>query len=467
MFKPRSGSKRSDRFVSKLLQEAGTRRTGTQLLLFASGDFAFNLYWQSAMLFLLYYYTDVLGVPITTAAAIFTIGALWDALMNFAAGLALDRRERTDNSAVLRRGALPLALAFGCTYLPPLAPGMWGIAGLLIGHLLFRTAYAAVNVPYLAISARISNDSRDRAFIAAARMLFGTAAALTVALGTVPIGSWLTGTKGSAGAFLATAAVFAGAATLILLIVGYRLHAPARASVPHAGSTRLALASIARNRAFVSLAAAMMAMVVAATVLNKSVLYFFKYALGDPRGGDLALASMALISAIAVPCWMLLARRVGLRAVWLAAAAGAASSLVLFAALQLNDSASMYLFLGATQAMIIGLNFAFWAMLPNTIEYGERTTGVHVEGIVFGMAALLQRLGIGLGTALLGWSLGATGYVANVEQVGATLEALRWTIALTPLVFLALSCAAMLANPLARGVHRRIVEEARAARPSA
>jgi hypothetical protein len=43
-----------------------------RLLLFAFGDFAFNLYWQSIMLFLLFYYTEALGLPVTTAAAIYT-----------------------------------------------------------------------------------------------------------------------------------------------------------------------------------------------------------------------------------------------------------------------------------------------------------------------------------------------------------------------------------------------------------
>ena len=83
-------------------------------MLFASGDFAFNLFWQSAMLFLLYYYTDVLGIPIAAAATIFTIGAVWDGFANFAAGLMLDRRPQVQRSAALRIGAVPLAVGFAC-----------------------------------------------------------------------------------------------------------------------------------------------------------------------------------------------------------------------------------------------------------------------------------------------------------------------------------------------------------------
>jgi hypothetical protein len=36
------------------------RPSKARLLLFAFGDFAFNLFWQSIMLFLLFYYTDAL-----------------------------------------------------------------------------------------------------------------------------------------------------------------------------------------------------------------------------------------------------------------------------------------------------------------------------------------------------------------------------------------------------------------------
>jgi GPH family glycoside/pentoside/hexuronide:cation symporter len=108
----------------------------------------------------------------------------------------------------------------------------------------------------------------------------------------------------------------------------------------------------------------------------------------------------------------------------------------------------MQLFLIAMQVMIVGLNFVFWAMLPNTIEYGERATGVHVEGTVFGVAALLQRIAIGIATAILGWGFASAGYVANVQQSEATLTGMRATIVLAPVLFLGLSCIAMMLNPL-------------------
>lgn len=431
-----------------------------RLLLFAFGDFAFNLYWQSIMLFLLFYYTEALGLPVATAAAIYTVASIWDGLANFLAGTVADRREPGRGyGPLLMLGSVPLGIAFILTYAPPLATGWWGLATVFAGHLLFRTAYAAVNVPYLAMSARVSSDSRDRAFLAGMRMLFGTMAAVLVARGTLPLGAWLSGDAVPADAYLGAAILFAVLGTAILILVGasYREQVvPVRTDPP---SLAASLRSLATNRAFVTLNLAMMAMIVAVTILNKSVLYYFKYFVGDAVAGQSALAWMGVVGAAAVPLWMLLQRGLGTRGLWFLAACACMAGLVLFAGTHIDKAGPMQLFLVAMQALIVGLHFAYWAMLPNTVEYGEQVTGLRVEGAVFGMAALLQRVAIGLATALLATGFDAAGYVANVQQSAGTLAAMRWTIALVPLVFLALSCVLMLFNPLGKGAHARIVKD--------
>jgi GPH family glycoside/pentoside/hexuronide:cation symporter len=438
--------------ASKNMTSALSRR---RLILFAFGDFAFNLFWQSIMLFLLFYYTDALGLPIGVAATTYLVASVWDGIANFIAGILVDRKhDRFRYGPLLAAGAVPLGLTFILTYMPPLASGAGAIASVFVAHLLFRTAYAGVNVPYLAMTARVSSDPGDRAFVAGMRMLFGTAAAVTVALTTAPVGRWLTGSS-AAQAYFGAAILFAivGAAILVLVGATYR-----EAAVPHRpqpSDVRAMVLSLARNRSFVTLNAAMMAMIVAITVLSKSVLYYFKYLLNDPDAGQLALASMGLVSGIAIPLWMLLGRAVGLRALWLIAAGLGMAGLVIFSAVQFDGARTMQFFLVGMQIMIVGLNFVFWAMLPNTIEYGERATGLHVEGTVFGMAALLQRIAIGIATAILGWSFESGGYVANVRQTAAMLVRMRETVAFAPLIFLGLSCVAMMFNPLGRERQRR------------
>ena len=427
------------------------RPSKPRLLLFAFGDFAFNLYWQSVMMFLLFYYTDSIDLPIGIAATTYMVASVWDGVANFGAGMILERRQSTIRyGALIAIGGVPLGLSFILMYLPPLAKGAAGIAIIFIAHLLFRTAYAAVNVPYLAMTARISADSGDRALVAGSRMLFGTTAAVIVALTTVPLGGFLTGTVDPRRTYVAAAVFFALVGAAILAVVGATYRERVAISRPPSGSIRAALLSLARNRAYVSLNAATMAMIVAITVLGKSVLYYFKYVLGDLGAGQLALALMFMVSAVAIPAWMLLGRVVGLRLLWLIGAIGGIATLALFAGVGIASVRGMQLFLIVMQVVNIGLNFVFWAMLPNTIEYGETETGVHVEGAVFGVAALLQRIAIGIATAILGWGFASAGYVANASQSAATLSGMRATVAFVPLVFFALSCVAMLLNPLGR-----------------
>ena len=431
-----------------------------RLLLFAFGDFAFNLYWQSVMLFLLFYYTEALELPMAIAATTYLVASIWDGIANFIAGIYVDRRQaRLKFGTLLTVGSIPLALAFVLAYLPPPSIGYAGIAMVFGGHLLFRTAYAGVNVPYLAMSARISSDSRDRAFIAGFRMLFGTAAWIAVAKYTVPVGNWLTGTNDATRAYLGAAVVFALIGCAILVLVGKAYRDAEQIEHRTPATVMNALESLARNKAFVALMVAMIAMIVAITVINKSVLYYFKYLLNDPEAGQLALAQMGLVSGVAIPLWMLIGRVAGLRALWLITAGLAMSGLLTFAAIDVHRAGVMQLFLISMQAMIVGLNFVFWAMLPDTIEYGERETGLHVEGTVFGLAALLQRVAIGVATAILGWSFVSAGFVANVEQSAETLAGIRSTVVVVPLIFLALSCVAMWLNPLGRGSNPSAVRE--------
>src|SRR5438045_5591651 len=96
------------------------RPSKLRLLLFAAGDFAFSLFWQSIMLFLLFYYTDAIGLPIAVAATTYMVASIWDGIANFTAGILVDRRHKSLRfGRVIAVGTLPLGLCFVLTYLPP------------------------------------------------------------------------------------------------------------------------------------------------------------------------------------------------------------------------------------------------------------------------------------------------------------------------------------------------------------
>src|SRR5690606_14132757 len=59
---------------------------------------------------------------------------------------------------------------------------------------------------------------------------------------------------------------------------------------------------------------------------------------------------------------------------------------------------------------------AIWGMLPDTIEYGEWKNGRRLEGVLYSAGSMGQKAGYGIGTAALGWIMGAAGYNGMVSQ---------------------------------------------------
>lgn len=430
---------------------------------FALGDFAFNLMWQSVSIYLLYYYTDVLGIGVGVATLLYTAGSVWDGIVDVAIGGLLDRlgSDRMPYRRLLVAGTVPLGLAFVGIYAVPAAEPTLPVTALLAVQFAFRTCYALTNMPYAALTARITSDSGDRASIVGWRMGFGTLAAALVAFGTGPISRLVAGRADSAKGFLAVAILLAAAAVAVLLPVALavREQAPSSSDASRDQFALTLLRSLLSNDALTWLNAAMAAAIVAMTVTSKITLYYFKYALGDVAAGQHALGLLGLVGGLSIPAWMRLGRSVGGRGVFLAACAVALFAIFAYATATSSNPRVAQAFFCTMQVAFMGINFAFWSLLPNTIEYGERTTGFRLEGTTFGIAALLQKLALAAATGVFGLALGAIGYRANVAQTPATLAGMRLIVLALPAAALMISAACIAANPLRRGTHARIVAE--------
>ena len=153
------------------------------------GDMGFNLFFTTASLFLLLYYTDVAGLPPAAAGWIMAAALVWDAVTDPAMGyLASRTRSRWGRYRPwILFGAVPLAASWALMFLPTgftgLALTLWALAA----QVLFRTCYTIVSMPYVSLSAAMTTDSRERGVLAAIRMLSATAAGLGIALATLPL----------------------------------------------------------------------------------------------------------------------------------------------------------------------------------------------------------------------------------------------------------------------------------------
>ena len=88
------------------------------------GDLASNLVFQLTVIYLLYFYTDVIGLSAIAAGTIFLVARLWDAVNDPIMGVLMDKTKSKHGKArvYLLYGTIPLAIAtIAMFYFPSLS----------------------------------------------------------------------------------------------------------------------------------------------------------------------------------------------------------------------------------------------------------------------------------------------------------------------------------------------------------
>ncbi|MEM7411985.1 MAG: MFS transporter [Myxococcota bacterium] len=140
-------------------------------------------------LFLLFFYSQVLGLPGTLAGFALFLATAFDAVTDPLVGSLSDRlRHRWGRRhPFLYAAALPLGVSFTLLFRPPAGLGEGALfAWLLCFTIAVRASMTLFHVPHLALGAELSDDYEERTLIAATR----TAFSLTGVVGVVA-GAWL------------------------------------------------------------------------------------------------------------------------------------------------------------------------------------------------------------------------------------------------------------------------------------
>jgi len=431
-------------------------------LALGAGDFGLNLYWQMAGLYLLFFYTDVLGLPAAMAGLIYMGALIWDAALDPIVGLVADRTSTRLGRyrPYLLLGGAPLALAFAAMFATPSGSGAGAAIWAAAAHVLFRTCYAVVSIPYAALFARVTRDSAQRGDLAGARMVFATLSAVAVAALTLPLVKALGTSDDPRRGWIILGLAYGAVGTLLILLVAWAARGLDSAEpAPPPRSLREVLRALRDNRALLIVLGAVLIGSFSSTFFGKNVLYYFKYVVGKPDLGSVALAVTAASAAICVPIWTLVLRRLGKRLTWLVGACPGLIGLVLW---RLADGqAPAVLFAALALQAVGGASYAvcFWSMLPDTVEYGEWKSGVRTESLVFGLTVLGQKAALGLGAGALGLALSHIGYAANQVQTPQALADLKALMFWVPFFGGLASLALIAFYPLDRATHGRMVAE--------
>lgn len=425
--------------------------------------------WVAALQWLMYFYTEVVGLNPAAAGLIFMVGMVWDAISDPGIGLLADRtRTRWGRyRPYLLFGSVPFAAAIAFLFFnPPLAAGSDSLMGFspafwiaLATHLLFRTGYTVVYMPYTAMIARMTPDYDTRTSLVGYKTMFVFAGNLTVSFLFYKLVLALGDGQESAGFFPAAAVVgsIAALTSLICFAVVRERNNQADASAKPETGIFSAARDLGRNRPFL--------MVFGCTALIGGfygaeltmVAYYAKYWLGDPSRTSDIFVTQAIAAIISIPLWQWVARRFGKARVWIAGNCVSAACLIAIFLLRPEDWRIMAALYGVANVGATAFIMIFYAMTADTVDWGEANTGARHEGIVFGAVSFANKFAAGVATGLVGSGLAAAGFVANQQPSAGTMDAMFAIGLLMPAFAFIAGAIILLAYPIGREEHAALL----------
>lgn len=355
------------------------------------GDLGFNFVWQSIELYLLFYYIRGLGIAPAVASGIFLAGAAVDWLTDPLIGAVADRlAPRVPLRAWVSIGG-PLSVVLLClAFAPPPVPAAWVPGYALVTYLALRFAYGLGNIPYGALTARLSPDPADHLRLTGARMqgaaLGGLIAALTYAL--------LPADRSGGADFRLGALILAGLAMPAFFATSLGTTervVPRAAPARRLGGAITAMAALlVRSTALRRLMVTILLVGLTMTLINKSLLFLFDQINARRLGYYVALVP-ALSLLLTAPLWARLALRAG-QVDTLRIAAVALLAMVVLALAGRGVAPALVCI---TLAIVAGqgMSVMFWSLVPATVAACERED---VEGgyavRVYAMATIARKL---------------------------------------------------------------------------
>ena len=370
---------------------------------YSSGNLGKNLVFASLDYFLLFYLTEIWGMPPAMAGLVILIALLWDGIADPVMGVLVDRFTTPFGryGPYLLIGAPVCAAAFGGVFAAPPVGNSALFAWTLATTLVFRTAYTICDVPHNALMARIAPDPESATFVSGARFIFSSIGGLLIGAAAIEIFA-LPEAVAQADKFGAYSLI----AALIFVTTIWIAWLSTR-NVDHGGvnsganvSILSGLKTVAGNPSLLWLLATAFVQAITIPSFAKCFAYFGAYQLNDPQWSGTAVIVVTLAQLVSVPAWVIIAHRatrIQLLTLSLVVCAFAAVVFLIGHESSAYRLMSLLVFGGG----VGGLNVMIWALLPEAIARGE-DQAERVAGLPTGLFLLSLKAGSGVGAAILG-----------------------------------------------------------------
>lgn len=434
------------------------------------GDLGNNFMFEMGQLYLLKYFTDVIGLPAATAGMVFLVAKIWDAFADIGVGTWIDHQKHISKAGKFRPfiiwAALPLALLLIANFSVPnfslTGREIWSY----VTYILFGTVFSVVNVAFGSMAPAMTKNSVERSQLASARTI-GTNIGLMIAtVAFMPIVLSLPTQK--LGYSVATILFAVGGILAYLFCYKFtkeNYHEDSRTEEQkeEKESFKDILSSykaIFRNGPLLMLCIANLFTFSAYNVKLAVQFYFAQYVLHDIKiisYMSFFTIGCSIIAAFFVPSFI---KRLGNKHTYILGCFiwGVGDLLGFFL---VNDAITFTLFTMISyfgNGVITVLNVKF---IADAVEYGEWKTGVRSEAITYSSYTYFRKLSQAAAGIVPGVVLAMVGYVPNHAQTATALTGIRGLVFIYPVIMAVLTAILMFFFPLTDKKYNQIMIDLR------
>lgn len=416
---------------------ASEKITVKERLAYGCGDFSSNIMYSAMAAFLMFYYTDYIGVSAAVVGSIMLFSRIFDGISDLIMGVIIDRTKSPFGKARIWILRLVIPYAIGTVLLFSVPAGWSEMAKYVYiffsYNIAFTVLFTGINLPYATLTALMTQDQYERSVLSIFRMILATCGTLFIKTCTLPVVKFF---GDDARAWTYTFVVF-GALEIITFMITFlftrervNTSEDKRMSVP----ISLGFKALVKNKYWFMATLNLVLIFIAQGVNGSSEVYYAKEVLGN---GNLVGTFSVALQVTQIVCMFFIAgfvKKFGKRNVLMT---GAAIMIVGYGIMGIGAESLPVLIAGCMLRGVgnAGISACMFAMVTDTIEYGEWKTGIRTEGLINSAASFGQKIGNGLSNVVMGAILAAGGYVGTAAtQTASAISAIKVSYIYVPIV---------------------------------
>ncbi len=387
---------------------------------YAAGDFANDLTFVIAALFMMKFYTDIMGVSAALVGTLMMAAKVVDAFTDVAMGQVVDRSGYTAKGKFapwVRRFAGPVAVASFLIFAPYFADKPMGfkVFWMFFTYILWGSVcYTGVNIPYGSMASAMSDKPEERAMLSNWRTIGATVAQIVIVV-ILPMIVYTTDAEGhqvlSGSKTMLASGVCSILAVLVYLICYHLSTERVKMEAPEEKKNVFELFGVLfTNRAFVGIVVSALVFLLVQMTLSgmNNYIYpnYFNSAKALSMSGLLGCGVVLVMSTFVTK----LAAKFGKKELAVVGAfIGAGSMFLAYFVHTTNVAVFIALYMLAYAGMSF-FNIMCWAMIIDVIDDIEVKKNIRSDGTVYSVYSFARKLGQAAANGLTGLLLSIVGY---------------------------------------------------------